>query len=142
MNELLPCPVCGKTDCEAMQMYDFPKYPPEIQAVLTAAKNLAARVEYLESWYPEARTLFAVVSNLNEMEEKMAEKPTDKLYCADCGELYGENLDVTLPDDQWLMIHPDGESGILCGGCMVKRANKLPGIIAIRMRFDFGEKDE
>jgi len=70
-----------------------------------------------------------------------------RLSCEDCNAIYGEEilLDVTLPDDQWLMIHPEGKGGILCGGCMIKRANKLPGIIAVRMVLDFGEmeiKDE
>jgi hypothetical protein len=43
---------------------------PEVQAVLTAAEALTARVEYPESWYPEAQALFAAVHVLKEMEEK------------------------------------------------------------------------
>lgn len=31
------------------------------------------------------------------------------------------------------MIHPEGQEGILCANCMVKRASRLPGIIAARM---------
>jgi len=60
------------------------------------------------------------------------------LACEDCGEIYENTLDVTLPDEQWLMIHPSGEGGVLCGGCMVKRATSLDGIIAARMILDFG----
>lgn len=73
-----------------------------------------------------------------EKEEK--ENKDNKLCCEDCGTLYPcDDIDVTLPDNQWLMIHPESEGGILCGGCMVKRASNLPGIIAVRMKFDFGE---
>jgi len=42
----------------------------KVQAVLTAAEALTARVEYPESWYPEAQALFAAVHVLKEMEEK------------------------------------------------------------------------
>ena len=53
--------------------------------------------------------------------------------CSDCGLLYEEfGLDMTLPDDQWLMIYPKGLSGLLCANCIAKRAEKLSGTIAIR----------
>ncbi len=45
-------------------------------------------------------------------------------------------IDITLSNDQWLMIHPEGQEGILCANCMVKRASRLPGIIAVRMVFE------
>ena len=58
------------------------------------------------------------------------------LGCMDCGLPYKDfPLDTTLPDHQWLMIH-DNEGGILCANCIVKRASKLPGIIAVRAVFD------
>ena len=58
--------------------------------------------------------------------------------CIDCGLLYEEfGLDSTLPDEQWLMIHPEGEGGILCANCMVRRASSLAGAVAIRMYIDF-----
>ena len=48
------------------------------------------------------------------------------LRCLDCGTPYSElGLDLMLPDDQWLLIHPDGMGGILCASCIVKRAEKL-----------------
>ena len=61
--------------------------------------------------------------------------------CLDCGLPYEDfQLDTTIPDDQWLMIHPEGEGGLLCAGCIVKRAAKLPRIIAVRARFEFAEE--
>lgn len=54
--------------------------------------------------------------------------------CRDCGLAYQEfGIDTTLPDEQWLMCHPEGEGGLLCANCIVKRASYLPGIIAARM---------
>lgn len=61
------------------------------------------------------------------------------LRCEDCGLPYEDPtwIDCTLPNDQWLMIHPAGESGVLCGACMIKRAvNLIPSMTAIRMWFD------
>lgn len=58
--------------------------------------------------------------------------------CLDCGLHYADfPLDMTLPDEQWLAIHPD-DGGVLCAGCIVKRAEKLPGRIAVRARIEFG----
>jgi hypothetical protein len=45
-------------------------------------------------------------------------------------------LDVTLPDGQWEMIHPD-DGGVLCANCIVQRASKLPNAIAIRAYIEF-----
>jgi hypothetical protein len=59
-----------------------------------------------------------------------------QVKCEDCGLAYSYfDLDVTLPDDQWLLIHPESEEGILCVKCMVKRASLLPGITAAKMVF-------
>lgn len=59
-----------------------------------------------------------------------------KAKCIDCGLTYEEfGLDMTLPNEQWLMIHPD-EDGILCANCIVKRAGKLEGSIAVRAKID------
>ena len=70
----------------------------------------------------------------------MGKVDMSELKCLDCGALYREfPLDMTVPDDQWLMIHPEGEGGILCASCIVRRAAKLPGIIAVRARFEFVE---
>ncbi len=64
---------------------------------------------------------------------------TDQVKCLDCGKPYSEfPLDSTLPDEQWRMIH-NSEGGILCANCMVARAAKLPGTIAVRMRIEFAE---
>ncbi len=53
--------------------------------------------------------------------------------CKDCDLPYGEfGLDTTLPDEQWLLIHPEGFGGLLCANCIARRAEKLKGAIAIR----------
>jgi hypothetical protein len=58
--------------------------------------------------------------------------------CLDCGLPYQDfGLDTTLPNEQWLQIHPEGEGELLCANCIVKRASILPGIIAARMRLEF-----
>ena len=62
--------------------------------------------------------------------------PSDDLcppvLCRECGLPYEEHgLDITLPDEQWLMIHPQ-DGGVLCGTCIAKRAERLPRAIAIR----------
>ena len=60
----------------------------------------------------------------------------DRLACMDCGKPYADfPLDATLPDEQWLMIH-DSHGGVLCANCMVARAAKIPGAIAVRMFID------
>ena len=57
--------------------------------------------------------------------------------CLDCGLPYScFPLDVTLPDDQWLAIHPEGFNGLLCAQCIVARASKLPGACAVRAVID------
>ena len=57
--------------------------------------------------------------------------------CEDCGRAYGDNnwLDVIIPDEQWSLITgrsgSDREGGILCVGCIVKRAARIeisPGV--------------
>lgn len=57
--------------------------------------------------------------------------------CEDCGLSYQEfGVDTTLPNVQWLAIHPESAEGILCANCIVKRASYLSGIIAARMVLD------
>ncbi len=56
--------------------------------------------------------------------------------CLDCGIDYSEfGVDLTLPDDQWKLIHP-GVNGLLCATCIARRAAKLRGIIALRCHLD------
>ena len=53
--------------------------------------------------------------------------------CRDCYLPYTKfGLDTTLPDEQWLLIHPEGLGGLLCANCIARRAEKLKGSIAIR----------
>jgi hypothetical protein len=57
--------------------------------------------------------------------------------CEDCGLLYERfPLDVVLPNDQWLTIHPDGPGGILCAQCIVKRAARLKNVTVVRAQLE------
>ena len=59
------------------------------------------------------------------------------LSCEDCGLPYDQfGLDTTLPNDQWLLIHPSGESGVLCATCIARRGHAVPGVVAVRAVFD------
>lgn len=61
------------------------------------------------------------------------------LKCLDCRKPYKSfGLDMTLPDDQWRMIH-DSEGGLLCANCMVARASKLKGAVAVRAKIEFAD---
>jgi len=63
--------------------------------------------------------------------------------CQDCGLPYSEfGLDTTLPNLQWSLVQKEGDEGLLCANCIVKRASHLPGIIAARMVLEIvpGEK--
>jgi hypothetical protein len=62
-----------------------------------------------------------------------------KAVCEDCGLPYESFLlDITLPNEQWLAIHPSGKNGLLCAQCIVARASKLSNIIAVRAVLDLG----
>jgi hypothetical protein len=62
-----------------------------------------------------------------------------KAECEDCRLPYESFLlDVTLPDEQWLAIHPSGKDGLLCARCIVARASKLSNVVAVRAVFDLG----
>lgn len=55
--------------------------------------------------------------------------------CEDCGLPYQDfPLDLTLSDEQWLLIHPTGVGGLLCAQCIVTRAATLKGAVAVRAR--------
>lgn len=63
------------------------------------------------------------------------------LRCMDCGLSYCDfPLDTTLPDEQWLMLH-DSPGGVLCACCIVRRAAKLPGVIAVRAVIEFASHE-
>jgi len=60
-----------------------------------------------------------------------------KAECIDCGIPYEEfGLNMTLPDEQWLLIHPEGLHGLLCANCIARRAEKLEGSISIRAKIE------
>ena len=68
------------------------------------------------------------------------DKPECK--CMDCGLDYSEfGVDFTFPHEEWTQINPE-ENGILCANCMIIRASKLPGIIAVRGYMEFANKYE
>ena len=57
--------------------------------------------------------------------------------CLDCGTPYVElGLDLVLPDEQWLMIHPEGLHDILCASCMMIRAERLDGATVVIAKID------
>lgn len=59
------------------------------------------------------------------------------LGCLDCGKPYRSFLlDATLPHDQWRLIH-HSDGGVLCANCIVARAARLSGAMAVRMRIEF-----
>lgn len=61
----------------------------------------------------------------------MASKKTAK--CFDCAKPYAEfGLDTTLPNLQWKELTPDGAE-LLCANCIVRRASKMPNVLAARM---------
>ena len=60
--------------------------------------------------------------------------------CLDCGMAYEDfPMDVILPRAQWLEIHPD-EHGLLCAGCIVARASKVPGATACHLIIEVAPK--
>jgi hypothetical protein len=59
--------------------------------------------------------------------------------CGDCGLPYEQfPLDVVLPDADWLAIHPEGDGGLLCAGCIARRAAALPTTIVLYARLVSG----
>jgi hypothetical protein len=59
-----------------------------------------------------------------------------ELKCLDCQLPYSEfPVDVVLPHGQWCLINPGGE-GVLCAGCIVKRAAKVPGVFVCHLIFE------
>lgn len=70
----------------------------------------------------------------------VASSAQPKAECLDCGKPYVDfPLDMTLPDDQWLLVHPAGFDGLLCAGCIVARAKMLPRVVAVRAQIEFAE---
>lgn len=75
-------------------------------------------------------------------ERQHPEEVWGKAACIDCGRAYSEfGVDLTLPDDQWKLIHP-GDDGLLCASCIARRAAQLPGIIALRCRLDIATQSK
>lgn len=66
----------------------------------------------------------------------------DVVRCDDCNLPYRAfPLDLTLPHDQWALIHPERDGGgVLCAFCIVQRASKLPGAIAVRATIERGSR--
>jgi len=69
----------------------------------------------------------------------MGETSCNLDQCMDCDLAYSNfPLDMMLPDEQWLMIHPEGLDGLLCAQCIVSRAAKLPHATVVMARIDLG----
>lgn len=60
--------------------------------------------------------------------------------CLDCGRL-DMPMDFVLPRRHWLLINP-GDGGVLCAGCILLRASRLPGVINITGALTFYEQYE
>lgn len=86
----------------------------------------------------------AVVLTARELAKAHEPQPDDPparpAVCLDCGKPYAEfPLDVVLPRSQWLEIHPD-EHGLLCAGCIVARAAKVPGATVAHLVIEFAPR--
>jgi hypothetical protein len=62
----------------------------------------------------------------------------DEGGCEDCGRPYPHGLDMVLTKKQWVAIYPE-DSGVLCPSCIVNRAARLPGSIAVYAHIVKGE---
>ena len=73
----------------------------------------------LETGYKIARALGVNVSEI------LPDIPgsINGLECEDCGRPYASQgwVDLVIPDQQWAIIHPEGEGGILCAYCICRR---------------------
>lgn len=103
------------------------------------ARSYLYQVEGGES-SPTIDKLTKIASGLGVPPASLLPSEVPPLACLDCGLLYRNfPLDATLPDEQWAMLH-DGPGGLLCAGCIVKRAARLPGAVAVRMRIEFADE--
>lgn len=60
--------------------------------------------------------------------------------CLDCNKDYDSemSLDLVIPRDQWLLIHPD-DGGVLCANCLISRASKLKNVINLTALITFAD---
>lgn len=93
----------------------------------------------MEGWAQQkkmmATALVTVADALAAIDVPTGEEATERLVCSDCSMPYGGDgwLDVTLPDDQWVLIQPrENGGGILCANCIVRRASRLNDVEAVR----------
>lgn len=117
-------------------------------SILAAELVMAEHVEAMHQ-KPAAAMLFSRTVSVEEAAKAFSAPPqpaqreedTGAAECMDCSMAYSDfGLDTTLPDDQWHMIN-GSPNGLLCASCIVKRAAKLPGVIAMRVRLEFaGER--
>lgn len=102
---------------------------------LTGDRQYEARIAYLQS---NLQAVLTELDRLRAVQPNRNQFPQGSCVCMDCGLPYREHgSDITLPDDQWNMIH-DSEGGLLCGRCMAVRVSQLDGSIAIRAKIEFG----
>lgn len=88
-----------------------------------------------EDDFPRVEPLTAGVGgqdlSRSENEAVVTDATRTEAKCLDCGLDYAAfPMDLLLPRWQWLLIHPD-EGGLLCAQCIMTRASKLPGAVAV-----------
>lgn len=121
-------------------------HPPFLwAAILSEETGEVAKAALEDSWENYRRELVQIaavaVAALEALDILM--DSAMGLSCEDCGLSYQDfGLDSTLPNDQWAMIHPTGGGGILCTNCMVNRASRLDGAVAVRMHIEFSGEEE
>lgn len=60
------------------------------------------------------------------------------LRCEDCGIPHSQfPMDLTVTPTDWALVHPEGESGVLCSCCVLKRARVLPKIDQAKLDLTF-----
>lgn len=61
--------------------------------------------------------------------------------CQACRRLY--KIDLLIPDELWEKIKPNGKhsgAGLLCGGCIIERLERIKGYNAVRIVIDLKDK--
>lgn len=113
--------------------------PPERTPAEERAFNFAEQVKHLAACH-NGRLREAENKRLQEAAARLRGEAPPPAECLDCGMAYEDfPMDVILPRAQWLEIHPD-EHGLLCAGCIVARASKVPGATACHLIIEVAPK--
>lgn len=108
---------------------------PEFGKLAAISCVVESRKPYTEADIEATRRVMAMIES--KVTPAGEARGDGTLRCMDCSVPYADfPLDTTLSDDQWKMIHrPEG--GVLCASCIVRRASRLPGVVAVRAVFEF-----